>query len=117
VAPGLQRAAYGPADVEGFRVIYARDGAGGLRAEGALVDDDRHRPGAISGADLYAADPGRITLATDAWSHHLGARVRTLGDLVYRRCYGPGTIRPLADAEARRFHLERRAAPARSHEG
>jgi hypothetical protein len=117
VAPGLQRAAYGPADVEGFRVIYARDGASGLRVERAVADDDRHRPSELGRADLFAVDPDRITVVTDAWNHHLGTRVRAPGDLVYRRCYGPESIRPLADAEARRFHLERRAAPARGGEG
>jgi hypothetical protein len=117
VAPGLQRAAYGPADVEGFRVIYGVDEAGRLRAESAVADDETHRRADLSRADLFAADPGRITVATSSWSHHLGAHVRGLDDLVYRRCYGPEAIRPLDREVVRRFNLERRAGPARTAGG
>jgi hypothetical protein len=112
VAPGLQRAAYGPGDVEGFRVIYAPDGHGGLRAEGAVANDERHRRAELSQADLFAVDPAQLTVATSSWSHHLGARVERLGDLVYRRCYGPRSIRPIDRDVVRRFKLERRAEPA-----
>ncbi len=112
VGPGLQRAAYGRADVEGFRVIYTVDGAGGLRAESAVADDDRHHRADLTREDLLAADPARITLATSTWSHHLGARVERLGDLVYRRCYGPGTLRPLDGEAVQRWNLDRRAWPA-----
>jgi hypothetical protein len=115
VAPGLQRAAFGRADVEGFRVLYAAPDAGGdghLRALGAVADDDRHRRADLGRADLFAVDPERITLVTDSWSHHLGAHGRRAEDLVYRRCYGPRSIRPLDREVVRRFHLERRARPA-----
>lgn len=112
VGPGLQRAAYGPADVEGFRVVYTPDGNGGLRAEGAVADDDRHRRADLTRADLFAADPERITLATSTWSHHLGARVHRASDIVYRRCYGPRSIRPIDREVVRRFNLDRRAGPA-----
>jgi hypothetical protein len=112
VAPGLQRAAYGPGDVEGFRVIYAQDGQGGLRAEGAVADDERHRRAELSRADLFAVDPARLTVATRSWSHQLGARVERLGDLVYRRCYGARSIRPIDRDVVRRFKLEGRAEPA-----
>jgi hypothetical protein len=112
VGPGLQRAAFGRGDVEGFRVIYAVDAEGGLRAESAITDDARHRRAELGRAELFAVDPERITLATDTWSHHLGARVGRLGDLVYRRCYGPREIRPIERDVVRRFHLERRAWPA-----
>jgi hypothetical protein len=114
VGPGIQRLAYGPGDVEGFRVVYAPDGEGGLRAEGAVADDDRHRPAALDRGDLFAADPLRITLATSSWSHHLGARVGRGSDLVYRRCYGPQSIRPVDGDALRRFNLEHRAHPASS---
>jgi hypothetical protein len=112
VAPGLQRAAYGPGDVEGFRVIYAPDGHGGLRADGAVADDERHRRAELSRADLFAVDSAHLTVATSSWSHHLGARVGRLGDLVYRRCYGPRSIRPIDREVVRRFKLEGRAEPA-----
>jgi hypothetical protein len=112
VGPGIQRAAYGRADVEGFRVIYALDGEGGLRVESAVADDDHHQRRDLTPRELFAADPERITLATDTWSHHLGARVERPGDLVYRRCYGPRTIRPIDREAVRRFNLDRRAWPA-----
>jgi hypothetical protein len=112
LGPGLQRAVFGPADVEGFRVIYAPDGEGGLRAESAVADDDRHRPALLTREDLFAADAERITIATSTWSHHLGARVTRSEDLVYRRCYGPESIRPIGREVVRRFNLDRRARPA-----
>jgi hypothetical protein len=112
VGPGLQRAAYGRADVEGFRVVYGSDGRGGLRAESAVADDDRHRGAALGRGDLFAVDPERITLVTDTWSHHLGARVGGVGEVVYRRCYGAGSIRPIDGEVVRRFNLEGRAWPA-----
>jgi hypothetical protein len=112
IAPGVQRAMYGRADVEGFRVLYTPLGDGGLRVEGAVADDDGHRRADLSRADLFAADPARITLATRTWSHHLGARIGRPGDLVYRRCYGPRSIRPIDRDVTRRFNLENRAWPA-----
>lgn len=112
VAPGLQRAEYGPADVEGFRVIYRVTGEGRLVAERAIADDDHHQRAELLHDELFAVDPERITLVTDTWSHHLGARVTRPRDVVYRRCYGPGSIRPVTDDVARRFRLDRRAFPA-----
>jgi hypothetical protein len=112
VGPGLQRALFGRGDVEGFRVVYAPDGHGGLRAESAVADDDQHRRAVLTRAELFAADPAKITMATSTWSHHLGARVERTRDLVYRRCYGPESIRPIDREVVRRFHLERRARPA-----
>ena len=102
---------YGRGDVEGFRVLYDVGPDGRLAAERAGADDDHHRRADLGRADLFAVDPARITLVTDAWNHHLGARVRGPADLVYQRCYGPDAIRPLPDEVARRFHLERRAPP------
>jgi hypothetical protein len=112
VGPGLQRALFGRGDVEGFRVIYTPDGHGGLQAEGAVADDDRHRRALLTRDELFAADPASITMATSTWSHHLGARVDRTQDLVYRRCYGPESIRPIGRDVVRRFNLERRARPA-----
>jgi hypothetical protein len=112
VGPGLQRALFGRGDVEGFRVIYTPDGHGGLRAESAVADDDRHRRAVLTRDELFAADPARITLATSTWSHHLGAHVERSRDLVYRRCYGPASIRPIGRDVVRRFNLANRALPA-----
>lgn len=112
IAPGLQRAAYGKGDVEGFRVIYEVDEASHLKAVEAFADDGYHRPERLKRADLFSIDPAKLTVYTDTWNHHLGAKGSTSGDLVSRRCYGPGSIRPLTQAVAREFHLERRALPA-----
>jgi hypothetical protein len=112
VAPGLQRAEYGPADVEGFRVIYRVGADGRLVPERAIADDDHHQRAELSPDELFALDPERITLATETWSHHLGAHVTRAGDVVYRRCYGPGSIRPVTDDVVQRFRLDRRAHPA-----
>jgi hypothetical protein len=117
VAPGLQRAAFGRADVEGFRVVYARDENGGLVAESAVADDARHRSAPLARTDLFAVDPARMTLVTSGWNHHLGARGVKLDDLVYRRCYGPADIRPIDRDVVRRFNLERRAFPAKGFGG
>ncbi|APR78157.1 Hypothetical protein A7982_03504 [Minicystis rosea] len=113
VAPGVQRAEYGPADVEGFCVIYTVGPDGRLVPERALADDDGHHLAELGIAELLAADPTRITLATNTWSHHLGARVRRPSDVVYRRCYEAGSIQPVTEDIARRFNLARRAWPAR----
>lgn len=117
IAPGLQRAEYGPADVEGFRVIYGVTPEGRLTPEGAVADDDRHQRTELRRDELFAVDPERITLATTSWSHHLGGRVERAGDVVYRRCYGPGSIRPVTGDVVRRFRLDRRAHPADVHAG
>lgn len=112
LAPGVQRVAYGKGDIEGFRVFYDVDAAGRLTATGALADDEHHRPVHLMRTELFSIDPARLTVYSEAWSHQLGARGRALGDLVSRRCYGPGAILPLTQAVAREFHLERRATPA-----
>jgi len=112
VGPGVQRAAYGRGDVEGFRVTYAVDAGGRLRAESAVADDGGHRRAALGRGDLFAVDPDRITLITDSWSHHLGARVGGPAELVYRRCYGARSIQRLDAGVSRRFNLEGRARPA-----
>jgi hypothetical protein len=117
VGPGLQQVEYGRGDVEGFSVEYDVGPGGRIEPARALADDDHHARAELSRADLFAVDPSRITLVTDTWSHHLGARVTRPDQLVYRRCYGPDEIRPLPDEVARRFHLERRALPAKLGSG
>jgi hypothetical protein len=117
VAPGFQRAEFGPADVEGFRVIYKVGPDGSLTAERAVADDSHHRRAELGPDELHAIDPERITLATDSWSHHLGARGARPADVVYRRCYDKGSIRPVTEDEVKRFNLDRRAFPAHVGEG
>lgn len=112
VGPGLQRAAYGKGDVEGFRVIYGVGPDGRLAAEEAIADDSRHRAVRLGPGDLFGIDPLRPTVYTRSWSHQLGARGAKEGDLVSRRCYDGAAIRPLTHEVARDFHLERRALPA-----
>jgi hypothetical protein len=53
-----------------------------------------------------------VTLVTDTWSHQLGARLGRPFELVYRRCYGAQSIRPIEGDVIRRFNLEGRARPA-----
>jgi hypothetical protein len=112
VAPGIQRARYGEGDVEGFRVIYAAGAHGRLVPESAVADDGWHRRADLTREELFAVDPARVTLATDSWSHHLGAHVARPSDLVWRRCYEKGRIKPIDREVIRRFRLDRRARPA-----
>lgn len=112
VAPGAQRVLYGKGDVEGFRVLYADGEGGGLAAQEAASDDTYHRPTRLGRADLFAAVPGRLTVTTDGWNHHLGAKGARAGDLVSVRCYESSSIRPLTAEVVRAFNLERRAGPA-----
>jgi hypothetical protein len=112
MVPGIQRAAYGKGDVEGFQVVYDVDNAGRLTPVEAFADDGTHRPAHLDRRDLFSVDPARLTVSTDVWSHQLGARRVRAQDLAYRRCYGPGAIRPLTEAVVRDFRLDRRALPA-----
>jgi hypothetical protein len=113
VAPGLQALLYGPGDVEGFRIVYAREPNGSLSAREAVADDGQHAPVALSAADLHRLDPARPTLYTTVWSHQLGGTgVRSAEDLVMRRCYGQGRLTPLTARVARELRLEGRAPMA-----
>jgi hypothetical protein len=113
IAPGLQRFMYGPGDVEGVRVTYEIEIDDTLRFERAVADDGTHAPRPISREEAFAIDGARPTFYTDVWSHQLGgAGARMRSDLAYDRCFEDGTIRPLPDAVADRFHLDVRATPA-----
>ena len=57
VGPGLQRAAFGPADVEGFQVVYAIGPDGRLSPERAFADDAQHRRAELGRDALLAMDP------------------------------------------------------------
>jgi hypothetical protein len=112
VAPGVQRALYGPGDVEGVGVTYDVLTDGSLRLVEARADDGNHSPVKISRADAFAVDPHRPTFYSDVWSHQLGGHgAHSPNDLAYERCYGEGSIRPLPDAVARTFHVDDRRAP------
>lgn len=113
VAPGLQRALSGKGDVEGFHIIYAMDDDGSLVVERAMADNGTHDPVALSAKDVLSLDPARPTFYTDVWSHQLGGRgVKSMADLAYVRCYGPGRVLPLPDSVSEDFAIHRRATPA-----
>lgn len=113
VVPGLQRAMYGKADVEGFRIVYRRTESGRLEVDHGVADDGLHTPRRIDARELLALDPLRPTLYTTVWSHQLGgAGVRRLADLHMRRCYRGPALRPLPDAVSAEFRIDRRAPPA-----
>jgi hypothetical protein len=113
VAPGLQRALYGPGDVEGVAVVYDVAPDGTLRLDYAVADDRDEQPTTLLRGDAYALDPARPTFTTDIWSHQLGYKARAGEHLAYRRCYEGDSIRPLPDGLARDFRVdENRAGPA-----
>jgi len=119
VLPGLQRAIYGPGDVEGVQIDFRRRGDGDWIAIAAMADDAAHRSAALAPED-FMADDGRLVFLTDVWSHQLSAKggrafAREHGDRL--TCYGAGALRPLDDETARAFRLgspddPRRAPPA-----
>jgi hypothetical protein len=112
VAPGVQRALYGPGDVEGVGVVYDVLPNGSLHLAEAHADDGHHAPVSLSRADAYGVDPARPTFYSDVWSHQLGGRgARSTDDLVYERCYDAASIRPLPDSVARTFRVDVVRAP------
>jgi hypothetical protein len=111
--PGVQRVAYGKGDVEGFRIVYSVGEGGRLTAEHGAADRGDHGEVRLERSDLLSVDPARPTVYSRWWSHQLGGQGAGPGDLVYRRCYGAGAIRPLPPDVASEFRLDRRAAPAR----
>jgi hypothetical protein len=112
-APGLQRVAYGKGDVEGFRIIYDVDERGRLVIDHGVADSGHHAEVRLDRSDLLSIEPERPTVYSSWWSHQLGGRGAGPGELVYRRCYGPRSIRALPPAIALDFRLDRRAEPAR----
>ncbi|WP_438030566.1 hypothetical protein [Sorangium sp. So ce233] len=111
--PGIQRVAYGKGDVEGFRIIYSVGEDGRLDVERGVADRGDHSEVQLDRADLLSVDPARPTVYSRWWSHQLGGQGAAPGDLVSRRCYGAGAIRPLPPDVALDFRLDRRAGPAR----
>jgi hypothetical protein len=111
--PGVQRAAHGKGDVEGFRIVYDLRPDGTLTVESAVADDGSHDVVRLGAADVMRMDPARPTFYSDVWSHQLGARgVTKHSDLAYVRCFGPGHVRPLPAAIDDEFALGGRAPPA-----
>ncbi|WP_437878795.1 hypothetical protein [Sorangium sp. So ce513] len=113
VGPGIQRAAYGKGDVEGFRIVYSMGEDGRLAVEHGVADRGDHSEVRLERADLLSIDPARPTVYSRWWSHQLGGQGASPDDLVSRRCYGPGEILPLPADVALDFRLDRRAGPAR----
>jgi hypothetical protein len=112
VAPGIQRALYGPGDVEGVGVVYDVTPEGSLRLVEARADDGHHAPVALAREDVFSVDPARLTFYSDVWSHQLGGRgARSAADLSYVKCYAGATIRPLPESVARTFHVDDARAP------
>jgi len=111
--PGVQRAASGKGDVEGFRVVYDPRPDGTLGVESAVADDGTHGTVHLRASDVLRMDPRRPTFYSTVWSHQLGARgLSKHSDLTYVRCFGPGKVRPLPDAIDKEFALAGRAPPA-----
>lgn len=119
VLPGLQRAIYGPGDVEGVEIDFRRRGDGGWIPVAAMADDAAHRSVALVPED-FVADDGRLVFLTNVWSHQLSGKggrafAREHGDRL--ACYAAGALRPLDDETIRVFRLgsandPRRAPPA-----
>ncbi|WP_437738131.1 hypothetical protein [Sorangium sp. So ce1335] len=113
VGPGVQRVMYGKGDVEGFRIVYSVGDDGRLAVEHGVADRGDHSEVRLDRADLLSVDPARPTVYSRWWSHQLGGQGAAPDDLVTRRCYGAGEIRPLPPDVALDFRLDRRAGPAR----
>jgi hypothetical protein len=115
VLPGLQRLLYGPGDVEGVRVTFARTSTGWVPIS-AIADDDYHREVELQPDEFVDAE-GRIVLMTDVWSHQLGAhhavRSVALGGSAMT-CFAGDTMRPLTEETACAFRLGSPAAPLRA---
>jgi hypothetical protein len=124
VLPGLQRAIFGPGDVEGVRVDLRQLDDGVWAPVGATADDGAHHEIALTPEDFVDAD-GRLVFLTDVWSHQLSARggrrfAREHGERL--TCYAGGALLPLDDETTRAFRLgsennPRRAPPAWSAPG
>ena len=120
VLPGLQRAIYGPGDVEGVRVEYRRRRADGAWTPiAATADDAFHHEVGLS-PDDFVADDGRLVFLGDGWSHQLaapGGRRFARAPDAELTCYAGAALRPLDDETTRLFRLgspsnPRRATPA-----
>lgn len=119
VLPGLQRAIYGPGDVEGVRISFRRRAGGVWTPTAATADDAAHREVALAPED-FIADDGRLVFLTDVWSHQLAAKggrqfAREHGERL--TCFAGNALRLLDDEDARAFRLgspddPRRAPPA-----
>jgi hypothetical protein len=114
--PGLQRALYGPGDIEGATVVYDVSADGRLSVKSAIAEDALHDLVPLSPADVVMRD-GRLALMTEVWSHQLGAHgaasdgARPGAEL---SCFQGPTLRPLTDETARAFRLGSPARPLRA---
>jgi hypothetical protein len=105
--PGIQRALYGPGDVEGASVLYRVGDGGQLTAQSAVADDATHQRVTLTRDDI-ACPAGRVILMTNVWSHQLGAP----GAASYAntpaanlRCFVGPRLQPLTREIASAFRL------------
>lgn len=113
LGPGYRQLAHGKGDVEGFRIIYDVSRKNGLTVNHAIADDSLHRERRLEPSELFRLDPAQPTLYSETWSHQLGGRgARSVDELVTRRCFRGGSVRPITHSIAQEFRLDQRARPA-----
>jgi hypothetical protein len=116
VMPGAQRVLYGPGDVEGALVVFEEQSDGKLRVIGGSAESEDHDAVELGIEDLVD-ERGRIFLASDVWSHQLGAGAKraqaTRGDFV-TTCFQGRELSPLTEALARDFRLGTLGEPRRA---
>ncbi|HVU01508.1 MAG TPA: hypothetical protein VHE30_07140 [Polyangiaceae bacterium] len=116
VFPGAKDALYGPDDIEGVEVEFARAPDGALRVTGGTADDAEHDPIRLTKDDLVDSR-GRLVLLTDAWSHQLGAHgaarfaTEPGNELT---CYQGTSLKPLTREIAVAFRLGDERHPLRA---
>jgi hypothetical protein len=116
VLPGLQRVMYGPGDVEGALVVYEESADGRLQVVRGAAENASHDVVELSADDLVD-ERGRVVLASDVWSHQLGAgvgRANQAGQELETRCFQGAELAPLTDEVAREFRLGTPEAPRRA---
>jgi hypothetical protein len=99
--------------------VYEQSADGRWVPVSAVADDALHREVALSPSDFVDGD-GRVVLATEVWSHQLGAKgAGRIGETPKHSvvCFGRGNLAPLTEEVARLFRLgtpsePRRARPA-----
>jgi hypothetical protein len=116
VMPGAQRMLYGPGDVEGALVVFEERSDGSLRVVGGSAEGDDHAAVELSVEELMD-EQGRILLASDVWSHQLGAGAKraqaTRRDFV-TTCFHGRELSPLTEGLARDFRLGTPDEPRRA---
>jgi hypothetical protein len=114
VFPGVQRALYGPADIEGALVEYEQNDSE-LVPVRAFADDATHQPVTLSRRDIVG-DEGEVVLMTEAWSHQLGSRdaARRARRGHSLQCFEGNGLAPMSADVAKAFRLGDEAKPLRA---